>query len=209
MAKPRFFLNILLDDSTSIQNYIQHIVQGVNQLLDTIRPAQDRAVVVTIAYMKQGLLIESAPVIEVQPLSAEGYPIAGGTPLYDSADDLLARAEDLVANGGPDARAYTVLVSDGYDRRGKRITDPTVVAERVERMLRSRQHIVAALGIRNGYVDFFNVFRLMGIPREWIKVVEMHSDVQASISVHTARSVQHSLVSLSAFELERSSGWST
>jgi len=59
-----------------------------------------------------------------------------------------------------------VIVTDGANNgRGKSASD---VRTLVQDMLRQESHIVAGMGIDDGYTDFRKVFGDMGIPDRWI-----------------------------------------
>lgn len=92
------------------------------------------------------------------------------TPLYDQSvvvlGTVLAKAQEFAACGVP-ARTVTLIITDGADC-GSRRANADDVKNLVEDLLRSEEHVVAAMGIDDGETNFRAVFRAMGIPDEWI-----------------------------------------
>jgi hypothetical protein len=67
------------------------------------------------------------------------------------------------------------------------------VAALVDDMLRSENHIVAAMGIDDGDTDFHKVFAAMGIPREWILTPgNTSSEVRKAFQVFSQSAVRAS-----------------
>jgi hypothetical protein len=104
-------------------------------------------------------------------LNTENYTLAGnGTPLYKQSLMTLGTVLTKVREErerGTNARAFTVIITDGGDNASGPVADHHV-RELVSNLLESPDdHIVAGLGI--GSPDYFEpIFRGMGIPSEWI-----------------------------------------
>ncbi len=102
-------------------------------------------------------------------MSSSNYDPSGGTPLYRQTEVVLTTVAAKLAEfeaGGVAARAITVIVTDGGDNSGP--VAPRSTRVMVEGLLRTEQHIVAGVGIADGYTDFVSVFAGMGIPAEWV-----------------------------------------
>jgi hypothetical protein len=103
-------------------------------------------------------------------MTTQNYNPNLGTPLYDQTlillGTVLAKAQEFADNGVP-VRTVTLIITDGAD--GVSIhADAKRVASVVKDMLKAETHIVAAMGIDDGYTDFRQVFKEMGIRDEWI-----------------------------------------
>jgi hypothetical protein len=103
-------------------------------------------------------------------MDQHNYNPNGGTPLYDQSLVFLTtgmlKVQEFEDNG-VQARGCWLIVTDGADAGSRRAT-PAMVADMVTRLYLSENHIVAGMGISDGYTDFRQVFRSMGIRDEWI-----------------------------------------
>jgi len=79
---------------------------------------------------------------------------------------VLAKAQEFSDNGVP-VRTVTLIITDGADCGSVRASASNV-ASLVADMLRTENHIIAAMGINDGGTDFHQVFKEMGIRDEWI-----------------------------------------
>ncbi|MDJ0714724.1 MAG: hypothetical protein QNJ54_10960 [Prochloraceae cyanobacterium] len=120
-------------------------------------------------------------------MSRENYDPHLGTPLYDQTlvllGTVLAKAQDF-ADNGVTVRTVTLIITDGADAGSLR-ADAETVASVVQDLLRSENHIIAAMGIDDGgCTDFRQVFQQMGIRDEWILTpVNSDSEIRKAFQV--------------------------
>ncbi len=171
-------VTVLLDDSGSIRfaSNAQAVRDGHNGLIDALKAAkQSASVLVSCRYLNgsaaapQGVLYPYRTLDAAEQLTTSNYDPNGGTPLYSQAAVTLTGVAAKMAEfeqGGVASRAVTVIVTDGGDNNGP--VAPTSLCQMVEGMLRSEQHIIAGMGIDDGYTNFNAVFQSMGVPANWI-----------------------------------------
>ena len=162
------------DDSGSIRfvtGNAQAVRDGHNLVLTSLGDTkQSDSVLAMCRYLNGHVLYPYSPLTQAVHMDSANYNPNQGTPLYDETVVLLgavlAKSQEFADNGIV-ARTVTLITSDGADEHSRRHT-PADVAKLVHSMLRQENHIVAAMGIADGYTDFRQVFGEMGIPDEWI-----------------------------------------
>jgi hypothetical protein len=172
-------VTLLLDDSGSIRfnSNAQVVRDGHNVIIDSLKGAkQSASVLISCRYLNndyptnQGVLYPYVMLDTAPLLDSQNYNPNGGTPLHQQTAITLTGVAAKMAEfeqGGVAARAVTVIVTDGADNGPY---NPSVqdVNRIVTGLLRTEQHIIAGMGIDDGYTDFRQVFGDMGIPAEWI-----------------------------------------
>ncbi|UBF26609.1 hypothetical protein K9N68_00930 [Kovacikia minuta CCNUW1] len=166
-------VTLMPDDSGSI-NYAgnEAIVRaGHNTVLDALLSSNQKDnILVHNRYLNGHVLYPYCPVIQAVRMDAKNYNPNQGTPLYDQAivllGTVLAKTQEFSDNGVP-VRTVTLIITDGADAHSQRATAKTVKSL-VQDMLRTENHIIAAMGIDDGSTNFHQVFREMGIRDEWI-----------------------------------------
>jgi hypothetical protein len=167
-------VTMLIDDSGSIRfvrGNTEAVRAGHNRVLEALAATkQADSILVHTRYLNGHILFPYRPLARAVPLDAHNYDPNLGTPLYDETvvllGTVLAKTQEFAANGVP-ARTVTLLVTDGNDQHSTRMNAAKVRCV-VEDMLRAETHIIAAMGLDDGSVDFRVVFRAMGIPDRWI-----------------------------------------
>ena len=166
-------LNILVDDSGSISGAgnEQPMRDGHNIVIDALLESkQQDNVEVFCRYLNGTVLYPFTPLSIVPKMDSRNYQAHGGTPLFDETAKLLAtviaKAQDF-KNNGIQVRTITLILSDGQDLHSRTSTAADV-SKIVTDMLRSEDHIIAAMGFNNGSIDFKKVFGDMGINDRWI-----------------------------------------
>ena len=102
---------------------------------------------------------------------------------------VLAKAQEFSDNGVP-VRTVTLIITDGADAGSVR-ADASSVASVVQDMVRAENHIVAAMGIDDGYTDFRQVFKDMGIRDEWIMIPgNSDSEIRKAFQVFSQSAVR-------------------
>lgn len=166
-------VTVMPDDSGSIQfaGNAAVVRAGHNTILDALLNSNQRDnILMHNRYLNGFVLYPYCPVTQAVRMDTRNYHPNQGTPLYDQTvvllGTVLAKAQEFSDNGVP-VRTVTLMITDGADAHSTRATAKTVQAL-VKDMLRTENHIIAAMGIDDGGTDFRQVFRDMGIRDEWI-----------------------------------------
>ncbi|EKD24717.1 MAG: hypothetical protein ACD_80C00167G0015 [uncultured bacterium (gcode 4)] len=166
-------LNILVDDSGSIRmaGNSQPVRDGHNMLIQALLESkQQDNIEVLNRYLNGTVLYPYTPLSLVPKMDSSNYDAVGGTPLFDETVKLLAtviaKTQDF-KNSGIQVRTITLIMTDGDDCHSHTSTAKDI-KKIVTDMLRSEDHIVAAMGFDDGKLDFKKVFSDMGIPDNWI-----------------------------------------
>jgi len=166
-------VTVMPDDSGSIQfaGNAAVVRAGHNTILDALLNSNQRDnVLMHNRYLNGFVLYPYCPVAQAVRMDTHNYHPNQGTPLYDQTvvllGTVLAKAQEFSDNGVP-VRTVTLIITDGADAHSARATEKNVQAL-VKDMLRTENHIIAAMGIDDGDTDFRQVFRDMGIREEWI-----------------------------------------
>jgi hypothetical protein len=174
MASEVVLVTIMPDDSGSIRFSGNSAVvrAGHNTVLDALRASPQRdQMLVHNRYLNGRVLYPYCPVSQAIRMDSQNYDPNQGTPLYEQTvvllGTVLAKTQAFAENGVP-VRSVTLIISDGADEHSHR-TAARDVKVIVEDMLRSENHIIAAMGIDDGgHTNFRQVFQEMGIRDEWI-----------------------------------------
>ena len=164
---------IMPDDSASI-NYgsnAQAVRGGHNAVLDALTSSkQQDNILIHNRYLNGFVLYPYCPLSQAIRMTPHNYNPSLGTPLYDQTvvllGTVLAKSQEFSDNGVP-VRTVTLIITDGADA-GSSHADAKTVATLVNDMLKAENHIIAAMGIDDGYTNFRQVFKEMGIRDEWI-----------------------------------------
>jgi hypothetical protein len=166
-------VTIMPDDSGSIRfsGNAQVVRDGHNLVIDALKQSkQQDAILAHNRYLNGDVLYEFCTIDQAIKMDSNNYDPGLGTPLYDQTvlllGTVLAKTQEFADNGVP-VRTVTLIITDGGDQCSNRAT-PSMVKKLVEDMLRTENHIIAAMGIDDGYTDFRQVFEEMGIPDNWI-----------------------------------------
>ncbi|MEI8008988.1 MAG: hypothetical protein WCI00_06475 [bacterium] len=191
-------LNILVDDSGSIRmaGNSQPIRDGHNMLIQALLESkqQDNIEVIN-KYLNGKVLYPYTPLSLVPKMDSSNYDANGGTPLFDETAKLLAtviaKSQDF-KNNGIQVRTITLLLTDGDDCHSHTSTAADV-KKIVGDMLRSEDHIVAAMGFDNGSCNFNQVFGEMGIPDRWILTANANpSEIRKAFQMFSQSAVRAS-----------------
>lgn len=166
-------VTMLSDDSGSISSAgnEQVVRDGHNSVFDALLASkQEDNVMIQDRYLNGTILNPYVMLKQAKRMDSKNYQANGGTPLYDmtavTLGGVLAKTQEF-ANAGTPARSVTLIITDGADMHSTKMT-PDKVRVIVEDMVRRENHIIAAMGIDDGYTDFKKIFRAMGIPDQWI-----------------------------------------
>lgn len=166
-------VTMLIDDSGSIRfsGNTEAVRTGHNLVVDALKGAkQSASVLVNCRQLNAGVTYPYVVLDNAPRLDSSNYNANGGTPLYDQIAVTLTGVAAKMAEfeqGGVAARAITVIVTDGSDQGSMQHTAASV-KKIVAGLLTTEQHIVAGVGIDDGYTDFADVFGKMGLLNEWI-----------------------------------------
>ena len=146
------------------------IVVGTRRLLEEQGVALSGEVLAHTRYLNGHVLFPYTALDHAVAMTAANYDPRLGTPLFDQTAVLLgtviAKSQEL-SQAGIAVRTVTLIITDGGDYGSTRCK-PADIKAHVADMLAQENHIVAAMGIRDGTTDFHQVFRAMGIPDRWI-----------------------------------------
>jgi hypothetical protein len=174
MASEVVLVTIMPDDSGSIRFSGNSAVvrAGHNTVLDALLASQQQdSLLIHTRYLNGKVLYPYCPVSQAVRMDSHNYDPNQGTPLYAQTvvllGTVLAKAQEFADNGVP-VRTVTLIITDGADEHSHRTTAREVKVI-VKDMLRSENHIIAAMGIDDGgHTNFKQVFRDMGLRDEWI-----------------------------------------
>lgn len=203
-----------IDDSSSIpQAHNTDLIRdGANLVLDALtKTKQKDGILAMLQYFNRGLLYPYTMVEQAPRLDSQNYRPQGGTPLYDSTITMLgavlAKSQDFQGNGIP-CRTVSVIVSDGGDNRG--LSGAERVKKIVEDMLRQETHIIAFVGVDDGYTDFKEVAKAMGILDQWILTPKNSpSDIRRAFQMISQSATRMSQASGATFSQAAMGGFGT
>lgn len=166
-------VTMMPDDSGSIRfgNNTQAVRDGHNQVIEALRTTkQADSILVHNRYLNGSVLYPYQPISQAILMDSSNYDPNQGTPLYDQTvvllGTVLVKAQEFAENGVP-VRTVTLIITDGEDVHSVRSTAKDC-ASLIHDMLKSENHIIAAMGMDSGSTDFRQVFQEMGIRDEWI-----------------------------------------
>lgn len=208
MASEVVLVTLMPDDSGSIRfgGNAAVVRAGHNTVLDALLNSNQRDnVLVHNRYLNGTVLYPYCPLSQAVRMTEQNYDPNQGTPLYDQTmvllGTVLAKAQEFSDNGVP-VRTVTLLITDGADVHSTRATAKTV-RSLVHDMLRTENHVVAAMGIDDGSTDFRQTFGEMGIRDEWILTPgNSQKDIRQAFQVFSQSAVR---LSQSARSLSQSS----
>jgi len=173
MASEVVLVTIMPDDSGSISSggNIQAVRGGHNSVLDALAGSNQKDnILVHNRYLNGNVLYPYCPLDQAIRMDTKNYNPNQGTPLYDQVvvllGTVLAKSQEFSDNGIP-VRTVTLLITDGGDCNSTRASAKTVGAIAKD-MQMAENHIIAAMGINDGYTDFRQIFKDMGISDRWI-----------------------------------------
>ncbi|MDR0606792.1 MAG: hypothetical protein LBG52_00160 [Candidatus Peribacteria bacterium] len=198
MSSEVILLNILVDDSGSIRfaGNSQAVRDGHNLLIKALQESkQQDNIEVLNRYLNGTVLYPYTPLVSVPEMTTGNYDPNGGTPLFDETVKLLAtviaKSQDF-KNNGIQVRTITLILTDGEDVHSH-TSSSADVKKIVSDMLRSEEHIIAAMGFENGNCDFRNIFAEMGIPDQWILTANSNpSEIRKAFQVFSQSAVRAS-----------------
>ncbi len=195
-------VTVMPDDSGSIrmEGNSQLVRDGHNLVIDALCASKQKdSILMHTRYLNGYVLYPYTNVAQAVRMDQHNYNPCQGTPLYDQSvlllGTVLAQAQQFIDNG-VSVRTVTLVITDGADAHSNR-ANAAMVKSIVDDMLRTEDHIVAAMGIDDapkecwncGYklrttgidvnmcpqcgdqfyrTNFKQVFREMGIRDEWI-----------------------------------------
>jgi len=166
-------VTMMPDDSGSIRfaGNSQAVRDGHNDVIQALKDSkQSDSILAHNRYLNGDILYPYQPIDQAAQMDSGNYNPGHMTPLYDQTvvllGTVLAKSQEFADNGVP-VRTVTLIMSDGADTSSNR-SGPRDCAAIVSDLLKTENHIVAALGVDDGDTDFHQVFSEMGIPDEWI-----------------------------------------
>jgi hypothetical protein len=178
VTKPAMLLVTMMpDDSGSINSCgnAPAIRRGHNEYLEGFSQSP-ASILVRTRYLNGSQLFDFCKPKDAVRMDRANYNPDHGTPLYDQTFAVLGEvlsSAALFAKQHQECEIFTMtcILTDGADQ-GSRSKGPADVKAVVDRMLASGRHIVAGIGVRDGMTNFTQIFQSMGIPEQWIMVLE-------------------------------------
>lgn len=179
MASEVVLVTILMDDSGSMQDHEQAAREGFNLTLDAIEASKQQNNILAHTRFLHGRVLNPYTLIEnAKRLDGRNYKPVHDTPLYEQSivilGTVLAKTQEFYDNGVA-VRTVTLIVTDGANNGSGTAQDVLPI---VKDMLKTENHIICAMGIKDGITDFKQVFRDMGIGEKWILTPD---DTQSAI----------------------------
>jgi hypothetical protein len=198
MASEVVLVTIMPDDSGSIRfsGNAAVVRAGHNTIVDALTNSNQRdSILIHNRYLNGSVLYPYCPVTQAVRMNEQNYDPNQGTPLYDQTivllGTVLAKAQEFSDNGVP-VRTVTLMITDGADVHSQQATAGTV-RSLIQDMLRTENHIIAAMGIDDGSTNFCQVFRDMGIRDEWILTPgNSQKDIRQAFQVFSQSAVRAS-----------------
>jgi hypothetical protein len=190
-------VTIMPDDSGSMSGPNQHsVIEGHKELLAAMRSSSVSArTLLQTRYLNGTLLNPFQPLGLCTDLSLSNYPCNKGTPLFEQTlitlGTVVAKAEELVADGAARVRTATLLMTDAQstdDNRGELIREVAAVVTDLQRI---GDHIVAGMGFAAGTArSYASVFEEMGIDRRFIFTAQSRDEVLAAFRMFGKASLE-------------------
>ena len=174
-ASEVLLLSIIVDDTGSIRGGggEQAVRDGHNLVLQALTDTkQSDGILVHVRYLSGNVLTPYTFLSAAPKMDATNYTAyLGHTPLYDQTliflGTVMAKAQEFTNNGVP-VRTVTLIITDGGDNSSKK--GAAAVAKVVKDMTMAEMHIIAGMGIDDGYTNFREVFAKMGLSPNLILV---------------------------------------
>ena len=187
----------VIDDSGSIRfvsGNTEAVREGHNLVIDSLKGSKQSAgVLMSTRLLNRGTLSGYTTLDMAPRLDTHTFNPSGGTPLYNTIKAALTTATAKMAEfeqNGVAARALTVIVTDGADNGSTR---PKEVKDMIAGLLKTEQHIIAGVGVDDGYTDFRTVFGDIGVLDEWILTPQNSpSDIRRAFGVISQSAVRAS-----------------
>lgn len=167
-------VTMMIDDSGSIRfaGNAQAVRDGHNMVLEALAASkQQNNILVHTRYLNGSVLYPYCFLSEAIKMDSSNYDPNLGTPLYDQTVSLLGtvlvKSQEFAENG-VSVRTVTLILTDGADEHSTKVKSADSVAPVIKDMLKAETHIIAIMGVDNGYTDFRKVFSEMGIRDEWV-----------------------------------------
>lgn len=189
-------VTMMIDDSGSIRfaGNAQAVRDGHNGVLRALTDSKQKdSILVHTRYLNGFVLFPYCPLEDGVEMDSHNYDPMHGTPLYDQTVVLLgsvvAKTQEFADNGVP-VRSITLIVSDGADEHSTKAT-AVKVKPLVDDLKKTETAIVAFLGVEDGYTDFHDVAKSMGIEDSWILTVgSTDSEIRRAFQVFSQSALQ-------------------
>lgn len=188
-------VGVLIDDSGSMGVNVDVTIEGHNLILDAVKETKQRSgILVTTSYLHGTQINAFVQVDQATKLDSTNYNPGGGTPLYDRAivflGQMIAKRQECLDNG-QSVRCVSLIVSDGADNQSNHRAQD--VAALVADMNRTEEHIIQAMGIDDGFTNFRQIFRSMGIEDRWILTPKnTHGEIRKAFQLASRSSARAS-----------------
>jgi hypothetical protein len=191
-------VTMMPDDSGSIRfaGNAQAVRDGHNMVLNALSDSKQKdSILIHTRYLNGDVLYPYCSLDQAVQMDKSNYDPYKGTPLYDQTvvllGTVLAKTKEFSDNGVP-VRSVTLILTDGHDE-GSHKSTTSDVAQLARDMLASENHIIAAIGVDDGSINFRSVFKEMGLHDQWILTPgNNESEVRKAFQMFSQSAVQAS-----------------
>ncbi len=191
-------VSVLIDDSGSIRfaSMAGAVRQGHNAIVKSIMESkQEDNILMMTKYLNGHVLTPYVKVQDVPLMDSHNYDPNGSTPLYDQSviflASVMAKYKQFDDAGVP-CRGISLIVTDGEDVSSEKSVAKDV-KNIVKDLLKTEDHIVAAMGIGDEVAFWDKIFEDMGIPEDWRLTPSMSEhDIRSAFSLFSKSAVKAS-----------------
>lgn len=128
--KPKLFIGIVLDKSSSMLSCRASTISGFNEYMDDQRKKAEGTVLVTLTEFSDShnIVFQSEDVSNVKPLDKESYAPYGCTALYDAIGFTMQALEDDLKREDVEPGVIFIIITDGYNNASKEFTADQIKA---------------------------------------------------------------------------------
>lgn len=190
-------VTVLADNSRSMSRLAPVVHAAYNEQVTSYRALAQSHPNITLRIRTE--FLNAAPLhgfvdpFQAQFMDLRNYVIAPGTPLFRRSADVLEETEHFAALhvSTHSVQTYTYLMTDGAPTERNGLAR---VRRIIERMLAAQNHIIGGIAINDGHTDFRSTFREMGVPDNWIMVIEPNrSEIMRGMRA-TSMTVDHTVI---------------
>lgn len=134
--KPKLFISVVLDESSSMDSCRAATVSGFNEFIDEQRQKAEGVVLVTLTKFADthNIVFQAEDVTNVKALDDETYKPCGCTALYDAIGFTIKSLEEDLDREEVTPGVVFVVITDGYNNASKEFT-----ADHIKKMIADRE----------------------------------------------------------------------
>lgn len=140
-SKTKIWLNILLDESSSMGHLTSQTIEEFNGFIDEqkkVKNAQILGTLTTFANKPRHLYI-ARPIDQVPELSEESYHPCGGTALFDAINASMQTVENSMRREDEKTEVLFVIITDGEENSSREFPAHNDGLNRIRSMISKRK----------------------------------------------------------------------